>query len=138
MTAKRITFVTLLAVALSFTAALAAKDPLKGTWRWNLPAGTGNANTERTLTLLPKERDLLGKIWRHECPQGPIPDQTIRHATFQDGAIAFIVHARYGEKPVALRYRGQVRGDTIRGTIERSGIDGGSPVKVAWVATRLR
>lgn len=138
MHAKRIVLVTFLAAALCATAALAAKDPLKGTWRWTLPAGTGNPNTERTLTLLPKERDLIGKIWHHECPQGPIPDQTIRHAFYQDGAIAFIVHARYGEKPVALRYRGRVQGDTIRGTIERSGIDGGSPVKVAWVATRLR
>jgi len=138
MNAQRITFTTLLTALLTVTTVLAAKDPVKGTWRWTLPAGTGNPNTERTLTLLPKEQALLGKIWHHACPQGPIPDQTIRHAFYQDGSIGFIVHARYGEKPVALRYQGRIQGDTIRGTIERSGIDGGAPVRVAWVATRLR
>jgi len=61
---------------------------------------------------------------------------TISNASLEGDVIAFdVVRAMNGAKYV-VHYHGKLAGDTITGTIEAPGHDGGAAVKLDWTAKR--
>ncbi len=50
--------------------------------------------------------------------------------------IAFSVTREFNGNSMTTKYTGKLDGDTIKGSVERPGRDGGDPVKTDWTATR--
>ena len=63
-------------------------------------------------------------------------DTAISNASLQDGVIRFEVVRDLGGKKYVVKYHGKIEGDTIKGTIEAPGHDGGAAVKLDWNAKR--
>ncbi len=62
----------------------------------------------------------------------------ISDASIKDDVIAFSVTREMGGNSVTTKYSGKLAGDTITGTIEAPGRDGGDPTKREWTATRAK
>ena len=73
-----------------------------------------------------------------EGPNGAIPDAPISAGTFKDGAVAFSIEREFGGNKFVIKYQGKLEGDTIKGTSEFPGFNGGEPTKRDWVATRAK
>ena len=63
-------------------------------------------------------------------------DTAISNASLQDGVIRFDVVRDFGCQKYVVKYQGKMQGDTISGTIEAPGHDGGEGVKLDWNAKR--
>lgn len=115
----------LTAAAVTFSAEPA--DPT-GTWQWSAKSPDGEIPT--TLKLELKN----GKI------EGVYSNQfggtAISNASLQDNVIKFDVVRDLGGKQYVVKYHGKIEGDTIKGTIEAPGHDGGEGVKLDWNAKR--
>jgi hypothetical protein len=105
-----------------------AGDPT-GTWKWTVV--TPNGDLETTLTLVLKDGALTGTY------SNSFGDAAIAHATLKDDAIAFEVQREFNGDKFVLKYQGRIDGDTIKGTIEVPGMDGGEPRKIDWNAKRV-
>lgn len=130
-------FAAFLAVCFMTVAAWAAEASPSGTWKFTQQGRGGNA-MERTLTLNYKDGKLTGTLAGTQGGQFQIPDTAIADASFKDGAIAFTVTTEFNGNKRTTKYEGKLEGDTIKGTIERPGRDGGAPTKNEWVATRAK
>ena len=119
-------------------AALAADASPAGTWKWTQAGRGGNPGTERTLKLELKDGQLSGKVLAYQGQQGEMPENPIVDASFKGGAVAFSVKVTWGDNSFVVKYAGQLDGDTLKGTIERPGRDGGDPTKTEWVAKRAK
>lgn len=114
-------------LAVGAAAAALAADPT-GTWQWTTHSPNGDIAT--TLRLERKEGKLAGAY------SNQFGDTAISNASIQDGVIAFDVVRDLGGNKYVVKYRGQLDGDTIKGTIEAPGHDGGAAVKLEWNAQR--
>jgi hypothetical protein len=113
--------------ALVSVAAFAA-DP-SGTWKWNASMPGGN-EFSMSLKLEYKDGALTGTV---VTPRGETP---ITDATFKADEVAFtVVRERNGMKHVT-KYHGKLEGESIKGAIEGSGRDGGTPHVLEWTAHR--
>jgi hypothetical protein len=65
-----------------------------------------------------------------------MPDVVIGDASFKDGAVSFSVTREFNGNKIVVKYEGKLEGDTITGTSERPGRDGGEPQKREWIAKR--
>lgn len=101
---------------------------LTGSWKWT--AQGRNGPMEATAKLDLKDGVLTGTV------AGRMGDAPIGDASFKDGQIAFTVTREFNGNKFVIKYEGKFDGDTITGTIERPGRDGGAPVKSEWKATR--
>ena len=119
---------SLFAVAVA-TAAFAADpaDPT-GTWKWSTRS-TG-AEIPTTLKLELKDGKIVGAY------SNQYGDTTISNASLQDDVITFDVVRDLGAKKYVVKYHGKIEGDTIKGTIEAPGHDGGEARKLDWNAKR--
>ena len=54
------------------------------------------------------------------------------------GAVAFSVEREFNGNKMVIKYTGKLDGDTIKGSIERPGRNGGDATKVDWTATRVK
>src|SRR3954463_13910756 len=113
-------------LALGVAAALAA-DPT-GTWRWTTHSPNGDIETK--LKLEAKDGKLSGAY------SNQFGDTAISSASLEDDVISFDVVRDLGGKKYVVKYHGKIEGDTIRGTIEAPGHDGGEAVKLDWNAKR--
>ena len=122
------TICSLFAVAVA-TAAFAADpaDPA-GTWKWSTKSPGGEIPT--TLKLEWKDGKIAGTY------SNQYGDTAISNASLQDGVIRFDVVRDLGGKKYVVKYHGKIEGDTIKGTIEAPGHDGGEGVKLDWNAKR--
>lgn len=120
-------FAAAFAACLIAATALAA-DPT-GTWKWSVT--TPNGDLETTLKLALKDSKLSGTY------SNAFGDASISNASFQDDAIAFDVQREFDGNKFVLKYQGKLAGDTIKGTIEVPGMDGGEPRKAEWNARRV-
>ena len=102
-------------------------DPT-GTWEWS----TKSPNGEIPTTLKLERQD--GKIAGVYSNQ--FGDTTISNASLQDDVISFDVVRDLGGQKYVVKYHGKVAGDTISGTIEAPGHDGGQAMKLDWHAKR--
>lgn len=116
-----------LAASVLTVAAFAAD--LSGSWKWTAQGRNGPMETTAKLALS-KEGALSGTV------SGRNGDSPIGDASFKDGKVAFTVKREFNGNSFVIKYEGQLEGDTITGTIERPGRDGGAPVKTEWKATR--
>jgi hypothetical protein len=118
----------ILALFLTVAAAFAlAADPT-GTWKWTTQSPNGGIET--TLKLETKDGKLTGAY------SNQFGDTAISNASIKDDAIAFEVVRDLGGTKYVVKYRGKLEGDTIKGTLEAPGRDGGEAMKLDWNAKR--
>jgi len=125
MKTKTIRFIALF-LAVGVVAALAA-DPT-GSWKWTTHSPNGDIET--TLKLELKDGNLAGAY------SNQFGDTAISNASLKDVVITFDVVRDFGGNKYVVKYHGKLEGDTIRGTIEAPGHDGGESVKLDWTAKR--
>ncbi len=113
--------------ALGAAAAALAADPT-GIWQWTTHSPNGEIET--TLKLESKDGKVTGAY------SNQFGDTVISNASIQDDVIAFEVVRDFGGNKYVVKYRGKFEGDTIKGTIEAPGRDGGEALKLDWHAKR--
>jgi hypothetical protein len=118
-----------------FSLAAAAADPT-GTWKWSTPGRDGQS-FESTLKLELKAGTLTGTMLGIQRDQFSIPDTAIGDASFKNGVVSFTVTREFNGNKFSSKYEGKLDGDTITGTSERPGRDGGT-TKRDWVAKRAK
>ncbi len=117
-----------LAAIVMTTGAFAAD--IAGNWKWTSQGQNGSQ--ENTAKFEMKEGKITGTVTN---PRGEAP---ISAATLKDGALAFSVEREYNGNKMVIKYTGKFEGDTIKGSIERPGRNGGEATKVDWSATRVK
>ena len=120
-----------LVVALAFTAsAKAADSTIDGTWKSTFKAQDG---TERTTTFKFKHDGdkLTGTVSGRNNSETEIEDGKIKDAT-----ITFSVTREFNNNKVTTKYEAKLDGDTLKGTREMPGRNGGDPVKRDFEAKR--
>ncbi|HET6251004.1 MAG TPA: hypothetical protein VFE47_25165 [Tepidisphaeraceae bacterium] len=127
-TAPLLALVALL--AFSAVAAKAADATVDGTWKSTFKTQNG---TERTTTYKFKleGNKVTGTISGRNNTETPIED-----GTFKDGTLSFSVTREFNNNKVTIKYTGKLDGDTIKGSSERPGANGGDAVKRDWEAKR--
>ena len=113
--------------AVAAAAAAFAADPT-GAWKWS--TSSPNGETPTTLKLELKNGEITGAY------SNQYGDTAISNASLRDDVIMFDVVRDLGGKKYVVKYRGKIKGDTIKGTIEAPGHDGGEGVKLDWSAKR--
>jgi hypothetical protein len=127
----------LLAVLLgTFVSATAFAGDPSGTWKWSITI-RNNQSFESTLKLDLKDGKLTGTLLGVQRDQFQIPDTPIDNASFKDGVVAFTVTREFNGNKFVSKYEGRLEGDTIKGTSERPGRDGGT-TKRDWLAKRAK
>ncbi|HEY4300161.1 MAG TPA: hypothetical protein VGM73_04770 [Candidatus Didemnitutus sp.] len=116
---------SLLAIGAAATAFGA--DPT-GTWKWATPSPNGDIDT--TLKLESKDGKLAGAY------SNQFGDTAISNVSLQDDVLEFDVVRNYNGNKFVVKYHGKLEGDTIKGTIEAPGHDGGGTVRLEWNAKR--
>lgn len=114
----------------ALTATAFAANPA-GTWKWTSMTKTGGPS-EVTAVLVLKVGVLTGTVTGR---QGPAD---IGDATVKGDAISFTVTRTSGIATVVFKYTGTLAGDTITGTIERTGPADAPPTKTDWKAMRAK
>jgi len=115
-----------LILAIGATTAFAA-DPT-GTWKWTTHSQAGDIET--SVKLESKNGKVTGAY------SNQFGDTAISNATLQGDEIAFDVVRNLGGKQYVVHYHGKIEGDTIKGTLEAPGHDGGQGLNLPWVARR--
>ena len=133
MKTPRLLLAVLACAALSVAAH--AADP-SGTWKWSTPGRDGQTY-ESTLRLEYKDGKLTGTMLGIQRDQFQIPDTPIGDASFKNDVVAFAVTREFNGNKFTTKYEGKLNGDTIKGTSERPGRDGGS-TKRDWLAQRAK
>ena len=116
------------AFAAGLVAATAFAGDPTGTWKWSVT--TPNGDLETTLKLTLKDGQVAGTY------SNSFGDASISNASFKDDTIAFEVQREFDGNKFVLKYQGKLDGDTIKGSIEVPGMDGGEPRKLDWNARR--
>jgi hypothetical protein len=119
-------------------AAFAAEASPAGTWKWTVQGRQGGQGFEQTLKLDYKDGKLTGTVLGTNAGQFQIPDTEISDASFKDGVIKFSVTREFNGNKFTSKYEGKLEGDTIKGTSERPGMNGGEPTKREWNAKRQK
>jgi autotransporter translocation and assembly factor TamB len=117
--------------AVSILTATAFAADLTGNWKWT-SVTKANGAAEVTAALVQKDGKLTGTVTGR---QGPAD---ITDATVNGNQVAFAVIRTSGEVTVTFKYTGQLNGDTITGSIEKSATKKDTPpTKTDWKATRI-
>jgi hypothetical protein len=138
MKALRLSLAALAAVSLMTVSALAAEASPTGTWKFSTQGRQGGQAIERTVMLEEKGGKVTGTMKGFEAGQFNIPDTAIGDGTFKDGVVSFTVTTEFNGNKRVSKYEGKLAGDTITGTTERPGRDGGAAQKSEWVAKRSK
>ena len=133
---KPLRYLLAASAAVLLSAAAFAADPT-GTWKWTQPGRGDRPAIDQTLKLELKAGELTGTVLSYEGPMGKIPDTAIGDATFKDDAVAFTVTREFNGNKRVSKYEAKLDGDTLKGSIERPGRDGGVQ-KNEWTATRAK
>ena len=130
MKTSRSLFAAFFAVAVLTATAFAANP--SGTWKWT-SVTTHGGSAEVTAVLKLKNGALTGTVTGR---QGPAE---IADASVKGSQIAFTVTRISGIATVVFKYTGEIAGDTITGSIERTGPTKETPpTKTEWKATRAK
>ncbi len=115
-------------------AAQAADDP-NGSWKWTMMGrggGGGGGQARETTAKLKLEGDkLTGTV------AGRNGDTAIEEGSFKDGTVAFQVSRERNGNKTVMKYSGKLAGDTITGTVEFTGGQGGGMPR-EWKAERVK
>lgn len=118
-------------------AALAAESSPAGVWKWSVQGRQGQS-FESTLKLDYNDGKLTGTMLGRQVGEINIPDTPISDVSLKDGAIKFSVTREFNGNKFTTKYEGKLEGDTIKGSFERPGFNGGDPVKSEWIAKRSK
>jgi opacity protein-like surface antigen len=136
---KSLKFLAAIVAAFCMTAAaFAAEASPAGTWKWTVQGRQGGQGFEQTLKLDYKDGKLTGTLLGSQAGQFQVPDTPIADASFQGGTIKFAVTREFNGRSFTTKYEGKLDEDTIKGTFERPGMNGGDPVKREWSAKRQK
>jgi len=129
MTARITVPLLALMVALAFTSTANAAG-VDGTWKSTYKGQDGK---ERTSTYKFKQDGdkVTGTVSGRDNTETSIEDGKIK-----DGTLSFAVTREFNGNKVTMKYEGKVEGDTIKGTRETPGRNGGEARKRDWTATR--
>ena len=127
MKSSRSLFAALAAVSVFAVSAFAAD--LSGNWKWNSVTKSGGPS-EVVAALVLKDGVLTGTVTGR---QGPAE---IADASLKGDLVTFTVTRSSGNMTVVFKYSGQLNGDTITGSIEKTTVGGAAPTKTDWKATR--
>lgn len=111
----------------TLTVAAFAADP-SGTWKWTTHSPNGDIAT--TLKLDVKDGKVSGAY------SNQFGDAAISNASVTGDVITFEVVRDLGGQQFIVKYQGKLEGDSIKGTIEAAGRDGGDAMKLDWDAKR--
>ncbi len=117
-----------LCFAATASVAAFAADPT-GTWKWTTKSAAGDIET--SVTLESTDGKLTGAY------SNQFGNTAISNATLQGDVIVFEVVRNVSGKQYVVKYRGTIVGDTIKGTLEAPGHDGGQGLNLPWNATRV-
>jgi hypothetical protein len=132
-------FLSAILAALCLTAfAFAADASPAGTWKWTIQGRQGGQGFEQTLKLDYKDGKVTGTLLGMQGGQFSVPDTAISDASFKDGHLKFAVTREFNGNSFTTKYEGKVDGDTIKGSYERPGMNGGEAVKREWDAKRAK
>lgn len=131
-------FAALFAAFFLTVVAFAADASPTGTWKWTIQGRQGGQGFDQTLKLELKDGALTGTLLGVQGNQFSVPDSPISDASFKDGAIKFSVTREFNGNKLTTKYEGKLEGDTIKGSYERPGFNGGDPVKREWEAKRAK
>jgi len=113
------------------TVATFAADP-SGNWKWT-SVNKKSGPAEVTAVLAMKEGKLIGTVTGRQGP-AEIADTIVN-----GNMVSFTVTRTAGDITAVFNYSGQVSGDTITGTIERTGGPKDTPPSTTeWKATRVK
>jgi Zn/Cd-binding protein ZinT len=101
-----------------------------GTWQWKMTLQDGTA-IERTVRLKQEGGKLTGVTIGRDGTERPIEEGKV-----QGGEVTFQVTFERDGNKVAIKYRGKVEGDSLKGKIE--GNFGGEPRSFDWDAKRAK
>lgn len=124
---KPLRLLSALFAATAATLALAA-DPT-GTWTWATPSPNGAIET--TLKLETKDGKLTGAY------SNQFGNTAITNAAIKDDTLTFDVVRDLGGTKYIVKYQGKLEADTIKGTLEAPGRNGGEAMKIEWNAKRV-
>lgn len=119
-----------LAACILAVAAFAASGDPSGTWKWTI--STPNGDIESTATLTAKDGQVSGTY------SNSYGESQISNGTVKDGVVAFSVVRDMGGNQFTIKYQGTLSGDTIKGTVQVPGMDGGESRSIDWTATRVQ
>lgn len=129
MKSLRLGFAALFAVCFMSVAAFAA-DPA-GSWKWSIEFN--GQPFESTARFEVKDGKVTGVISSGQMGELPISD-----GSFKDGVVAFNLVIDANGTNFVVKYQGKLEGDTINGSINAPGFNGGEPMKFDWKAQRLK
>jgi hypothetical protein len=109
-----------------------------GVWKWTQAGRGGGPSFERKIQLDYKDGNLTGKMLAGEGPMGAMPEAAISAGSFKDGVVAFSVTREFNGNSFTIKYSAKLDGDTLKGTSEFPGFNGGEPQKNDWTATRAK
>ena len=127
-----------LAACVLAVAAFAAEASPAGVWKWTVQGRQGGQGFEQQLTLDYKDGKLTGVMKGRQGGQFTVPDTAISDASFKNGEVKFSVTREFNSQSFTTKYEGKLAGDSIKGTFERPGFNGGAPTKGDWDAKRQK
>lgn len=136
MKSLRLSLAAFVAACFMTVAAFAADASPAGTWKWSTPGRNGGPARESTLTLAVKDGKLTGKL---SAPgRNGAMETDISAAAIKDNALSFSVEREFNGNKFVTKYEGKLDGDTIKGSMEVPGFNGGEARKIDWTATRAK
>lgn len=136
MHSSRKLFAAFFAACFFAVAAFAADASPAGTWKWMQQGFQGGQGFERKITLELKDGKVTGKMHAGQSQMGELPEVEIKEGTFKDGVVAFSITRDIQGTSFTVKYSGKLDGDTIKGSAEFPGFNGGEPTKRDWEAKR--
>lgn len=133
MKAFRIIAAAFVAACVMTASALAAD--ISGNWKWTSQGRNGAQ--EYTAKLALKDGKLTGSVVVPGFGGGEPSTIEISDASIADGNVTFSVVREFNGNKFATKYTGKLDGDSIKGSSERPGRDGGAPMKSDWNAARV-
>lgn len=127
---NRSLFVLVALFGLALTSAARAAD-VDGKWKWSF--GQGDQAREMVLTLKADGEKLTGALGGGRGEPTQISDGVIKGAE-----LSFTVTRERNGQKMTTKYAGKLDGDTIKGTVEMAGRDGGEARKRDWEAKRVK
>ena len=124
---KNLRFLLAACAACLLSAAALASDPT-GTWKWTFSGPNGDIVT--SAKLVAKDGQITGTY------TNSFGDGSISSGTVKDSDISFKVEREINGSKFVIQYLGKQDGDTIKGTAEISGMQGGEANKLEWTAKR--
>ena len=136
MTARWITPLLALFIGLSNTTVAKAADASSVAGKWKSTTTVNGNERTTTFTFKVDGDKITGTVSGGGRGGAAATETDISEATFKDGTLSFEVTRERNGNKFTTKYSGKLDGDTIKGTIERPGRNGGDPVKTDWEAKR--